>query len=69
MCEMVVAKFQHENLEKPNMPRFFPTLKKFTKVATLAASGGFFNFCLAHILCIPKYLNDLHKYCKFSVII
>ena len=42
MCEVVIAKFQHDNLEKRNMPRFFSTLKNFIKVETLAASGGIF---------------------------
>ena len=41
MCEVVVVKFKHDNLEKRNMPRFLPTLKNFTKVETLAASSGF----------------------------
>ena len=44
MCEVVVGKFQSQNLEDYNMPRFFPTLKKLTEVSTLAASGGIF-FC------------------------
>ena len=42
MCKVVVAKFQHDNLEKRNMPRFFPTLKNFTEASTLAAICDFF---------------------------
>ena len=49
MCKLVVARFQHDNLEKRNMPRFFQTLKNFTEVATLAASGGFFSLTFFHL--------------------
>ena len=43
VCEVVVAKNQYQHLEILNMARFFPTLKNFTKVANLAAFGGFFK--------------------------
>ena len=41
MCEGVVAKIQYHKFEDHNMPWSFLTLKNFTEVVTLAASGGF----------------------------
>ena len=50
MCEVVVVRFQHDNFEKFNLPSFFPTWKVVTEVATLAASGGFFQILSPHVV-------------------
>ena len=47
------------------MPRFFPTLKNFTKIATFAASGGFLKYQTS-MLYIPKPLYGLQECFKFS---
>ena len=50
MCKVVVAKNSSQNLEKPNMPWFFFTLKNFTKVETLAASGGIYQILTLYVV-------------------
>ena len=56
MCEVGVAKIQYQNLETRNMPRFLLTLKNFTKVATLAASGGFFSMSSLYVVPIKIFV-------------
>ena len=58
-------KISSQNLDESSMPRFFSTLKKFTKVATLPASGGFKKILSVHVD-HTKIFNDLHKYFRFS---
>ena len=49
VCKVVVAKFLSQNHEKRNMPRFFQHWNFFTKVKTLAASGGIFQIITLYV--------------------
>ena len=50
MLNRVEKKIVSQNLDEGNMPRFFPTLKNFTEVKTLAASGGFSKTLSPHVV-------------------
>ena len=65
MCEVVIAKFQHDNLEKRNMPRFFQHRRILPKLQLWLLLVNL-KICLAHMLCMPKSLYDLHKYFRFA---